>query len=140
MRGLEEVKIRLHGVDCPEKNQDFGTRAHQFAADLVFSREVEVHPLERDRYGRLVATVHCEGKSLGEELVRAGLAWWYRRYAPDDAVLEALEQEAREAGRGLWSHPHPLPPWEFRRGSAHTTPGRSLPPDQLSSLSLRRCA
>ena len=72
----------------------------------------------RVRYGRTVAVVILpDGRSLNAELVRAGLAWWYRRYAPDDETLERLEREAREARRGLWGDPEPIPPWEWRRGT-----------------------
>jgi micrococcal nuclease len=51
---------------------------------------------------------------LNEELVREGLAWWYRKYAPDNIKLEKLEAEAREANRNLWSHKKPVPPWVYR--------------------------
>ena len=77
-----------------------------------------MEPTDRDQYGRLVADVILpDGRNLNRELVRAGLAWWYRRYAPHDAELEALEAEARAARRGLWADPHPVPPWEWRRGA-----------------------
>jgi endonuclease YncB( thermonuclease family) len=56
-----------------------------------------------------------DGRSLNHELVGAGLAWWYRRYAPGDLDLERLESEAREAKRGLWADAEPVPPWEWRR-------------------------
>jgi len=56
-----------------------------------------------------------DGRSLNRELVRAGFAWWYRRYAPDDETLEQLEREARGAKRGLWVDPDAVPPWEWRR-------------------------
>ena len=55
-----------------------------------------------------------DGRVLNQELVKAGFAWWYRRYAPDDETLVQLEREAREAKRGLWADPDPLPPWEWR--------------------------
>ena len=42
--------------------------------------------------------------------------WWYRKYAPGNAELEKLESEAREAQRGLWADPQPVPPWEWRKG------------------------
>jgi len=41
--------------------------------------------------------------------------WWYRKYEPGDTVLEGLEREAREARKGLWADPHPVPPWEWRK-------------------------
>jgi micrococcal nuclease len=108
-------RIRLYGIDCPERGQDFGTRASKFASDMVFGEVEDVEPVDRDQYGRTVAWVSVNGKSLNKELLRAGLAWWFRRYAPDRADLARLEREARKAKVGLWSHPNPIPPWQFRR-------------------------
>lgn len=71
---------------------------------------------DTDRYGRLVGEVLLpDGRNLNHELVRAGMAWWYRRYAQEDTTLAQLEAEARAARRGLWRDPHPVPPWEWRR-------------------------
>jgi micrococcal nuclease len=79
---------------------------------LAFGKEVvTVKVRDKDRYGRTVADVILpDGKSLNHELVRAGYAWWFRKYAPHDRELEQLEKEAREAKRGLWSDPHAIPP------------------------------
>ncbi len=108
-------RIRLHGIDCPEKRQAFGNRAKQFTSTLVFGKTVTVQFVDRDRYGRTVAEVLLpDGRSLNRELVRAGFAWWYWRYAPDDETLAQLEREARGAQRGLWADPHAVPPWEWR--------------------------
>jgi len=115
-RGKPEV-IRLFGIDCPEKDQDFGTRAKQFTSDMVFRKIVEVARIGETSYGRPVAWVSINGKSLNKELIRAGLAWWYRWYAPHESELAQLERVAREKGIGLWSQPNPIPPWEFRRYS-----------------------
>lgn len=115
MRQGKPEKIRLFGIDCPEVNQDFGRRAKQFTASMVFGKMVHVETVTRDRYGRTVAWVSVQGASLNRELVRAGLAWWYRRYAASWKDLEQLEQQARNARIGLWSQRNPVPPWEFRR-------------------------
>ncbi len=91
------VRIRLHGIDCPEKRQGFGTRAKQFTSSLVFGQTVTVHVMDRDRYGRTVGEVLLpDGRTLNRKLVKAGFAWRYRRYARDDKMLKQLEQEARE--------------------------------------------
>src|SRR6478672_10050506 len=91
-----EVRIRLHGIDCPESKQAFGSRAKQFTSEMVFDQVVHLRVRDIDRYGRTVAEVWLgDGRMLNRELVRAGLAWWYRRYAPYDTILEQLEQEAR---------------------------------------------
>jgi len=54
-----------------------------------------------------------DGMNLNQELVKQGWCWWYRKYAPGDTLLEGVEKEAREAKRGLWSDPQPVPPWEL---------------------------
>jgi micrococcal nuclease len=70
------IKVRLHGIDCPEIGQDFGSRAKAFASEIVFGQVVKVVPRETDRYGRTVADVILvDGRILNHELVRAGLAW-----------------------------------------------------------------
>lgn len=107
-------KIRLNGVDCPEKTQDFGTRAKQFTSGLVFGKQVKVTYQKRERYGRILGNVSIGGKDLSEELLRAGMAWHYRQYSKD-AHLQLLEDEAFEARRGLWSMSKPTPPWQFRK-------------------------
>jgi micrococcal nuclease len=109
------VKIRLDGIDAPESGQAFGSRAKQAASALAFGQVVTVQPKDHDRYGRLVAEVVLpDGRSLNQELVRHGWAWWFRRYAPDNAALAALEGEARDARRGLWADAKPTAPWEWR--------------------------
>jgi len=117
LREGKAVKIRLYGVDAPEKAQAYGTQARKFTGDLVFQRTVTVVVHTTDRYGRLVGEVLLpDGRSLGHELVRAGLAWWYRSYAPKDTTLAQLEAEARTAKRGLWADAQPIPPWQWRKG------------------------
>jgi endonuclease YncB( thermonuclease family) len=75
-------RIRLWGIDCPESRQAFGARATQFTGDLAFGKEVSVQVKDVDRYGRTVGVVILpDGRNLNQELVRAGLAWWYRQYA-----------------------------------------------------------
>ncbi|MGE3537309.1 MAG: thermonuclease family protein [Candidatus Tectimicrobiota bacterium] len=109
-------KNRALRLPNPESKQAFGTRARQFAGELVFNQAVTVRVRETDHYGRLVAEVLLpDGRSLSQELVRAGMAWWYRQYAPHDTTLQRLEEEARMAQRGLWSDPHAVPPWEWRK-------------------------
>jgi endonuclease YncB( thermonuclease family) len=109
----------LYGVDCPEKKQDFGQRAKQFTSERVFGKTVDVRVVSVDRYGRTVGDVILPGgQRLSEELVGAGYAWWYSRYAPKDGRLSQLEAKARREKKGLWSIPEPVPPWEFRRPRA----------------------
>ncbi|MFB9864698.1 thermonuclease family protein [Rufibacter immobilis] len=109
------LRIRLQGVDCPEKNQDFGTRARQFTSDLVFGQYVSMVVHDTDRYGRTVAEIILpDGRNLNQELVKNGYAWHYTAYSKDKE-LARLEAEARAAKRGLWEQPSPQAPWDFRK-------------------------
>ena len=123
LRGRSPVKIRLQGIDCPESGQDFGSRAKSLTSELSFGQAVKVQGHGLDRYGRTVADVILpDGRSLNQELVREGVAWWFRKYAPHDSTLSRLEAEARAAKRGLWSQPNPIPPWEWRARPLGTVP------------------
>lgn len=116
LRHGRAVRVRLHGVDCPEKRQAFGAAAKNRTSELAFGQTVRVFPRDQDRYGRLVAEILLpDGRSLNQELVKAGLAWWYKRYAPDDMALADLEHKAKAVRLGLWGELEPLAPWSFRR-------------------------
>ncbi len=81
-------RIRLHGIDCPEKRQAFGNRAKQFTSRLTYGKEVTVEVYGVDRYGRTIGDVILtDGRVLNHELVKAGMCWWYRKYAPNDKQL-----------------------------------------------------
>jgi micrococcal nuclease len=109
------VRVRLAEIDCPEKKQAFGRKAKQRTAELASGRSVRVEVRTVDLYGRAVAKVVLpDGSSLNEALLRDGFAWWYKRYSKDER-LGALEQEARDAKRGLWADDNPVPPWKFRK-------------------------
>ena len=115
--GKQQVKIRLYGIDCPERGQAFSRKAKQFNSKMVFGKVVEVERVDIDRYGRTVALVTVFQRLVNEELVNAGFAWVYTRYC-DRPICErwkVLEYEAREAKRGLWADPNAIPPWEFRK-------------------------
>ena len=110
------VRIRLWGIDAPEKGQAYSNVSRRYLASLAFGKRVRVLARDQDRYGRTVAEIILpDGLNANQEMVRAGYAWWFRRYAPYDRVLEQLETEARNARRGLWADPQPLPPWDYRR-------------------------
>lgn len=117
----KQVKIRLYGIDCPEKKQAFGQKAKTFAKDLAYGKKVSVRQVAKDRYGRIVGWVSINGKSLNKELLKAGLAWHYKQYSSDSS-LASLEIKARKSKRGLWSDSNPIPPWEYRRGKKPQKP------------------
>jgi endonuclease YncB( thermonuclease family) len=108
------VTVRLHGVDCPESSQPFGGRATRRARQLLQSENVRVSVEDVGRYGRAVARVEVGGADLGAMLIRGGYGWHYRQYAPNATEYARLQRQARNAGRGLWSRPNPVPPWKWR--------------------------
>lgn len=109
----QPVRVRLAQIDAPEKRQGFGTRSRQTLSDMVFRQKVMVAEAGRDRYSRVLGTVYVGAVNVNAEMVRLGMAWVYRQYARDPA-LYALEEEARDAQRGLWADASPVPPWQFR--------------------------
>ncbi len=94
--------------------QDFGKAAHLYTSRRVLGGVVEVRPLFRDHFDRVIAWVFVDGECLNKELLRKGLAWWYKKYLTFEKELEMLEQEARKARVGLWSGNSPIPPWEYQ--------------------------
>ncbi len=109
-----ERQIRLAGIDAPERHQPFGRQARQTLSGLCYGQTAQINTESVDRYGRVVGEVQCGGVSANLAMVQSGMAWAYVRYQPPAAYIQA-EQKARAARIGLWSDPHPIPPWEWRR-------------------------
>ena len=111
----QQVRIRLHGIDAPEKGQDFGSVARQNLSSLVFGKTVRVQEMDVDRYGRTIAIVYTQdGICINEAMLKAGLAWHYKAY-DDNAKWAAMENTARAQKQGIWSQPRPTPPWDWRK-------------------------
>jgi endonuclease YncB( thermonuclease family) len=111
-----KTTIRLYGIDSPEYNQPFGNEAREFTKRVAMSQNVRIEALNQDDYGRTVAKVYLPDNSyLNARIIEAGYAWWFRRYAPNEKLLQTMEEEARSARRGLWSRETPQEPWNFRR-------------------------
>lgn len=113
-------KVRMAGIDAPEKSQAFGKRSHDSLAELVAGKTVKVETHKKDRYGRHVGKVLLNGYDVNLEQVRTGMAWFYTEYAheqtaADQQLYDQAETEARESRRGLWADRNPQAPWEFRR-------------------------
>lgn len=117
--GNKRLKVRLAGIDAPEKKQPFGQRSKANLALMVFGREVDLDCGKRDRYKRAVCVVLHDDVDVNLEQVRAGLAWWYMQYAREQSparreAYALAEQEAQEGRVGLWRDAEPIPPWEWR--------------------------
>lgn len=110
------IRVRLHAVDAPERDQPHGAASKQALSKLVYRKNVNVEPIEQDRYDRLVARLWLGDVDVNAEMIKQGAAWVYRRYA-NDAAYCAYEHAARDLRRGLWSLPRDqrAAPWEWRR-------------------------
>lgn len=112
-------KIRLVGIDAPEKAQAFGQASKKTLSDLVFSKDVVISWEKRDRYQRILGKVFLNDKDICFEQVKLGMAWHYKQYqrdqSPEDRIKYSLaEEEARKNRRGLWADESPMQPSEFR--------------------------
>jgi len=126
-------RVRIAGIDAPEKNQPFGNASRKRLGELVAREEVRVEFNKHDRWGRIVGKVlvtppDCltcsKTMDVGLAQVTTGMAWWYRKYAneqsPEDrGRYEYAEQEAKAERVGLWQDKNPQPPWEFRKAKRY---------------------
>lgn len=109
------TRIRLYGIDAPERGQAFNKRAKAFTDSLVAGKDIRIVVHNKDRYGRTVADAYlADGTYVNAEIVRAGYAWQFKQYSTDP-VVAGLEQSARRQRRGLWQEDGAIPPWEFRK-------------------------
>jgi endonuclease YncB( thermonuclease family) len=117
-----QYKVRLHGIDTPERDQRYGKQAWDALSTMVAGKSVGVVVLGKDSYGRTDGTVYQGGRNINLAMVAAGHAWWYRYYAPDEHPLQAAEDKARTEQLGLWAEPNPIPPWDWRRQQKYGKP------------------
>lgn len=115
-----EWKIRLMGIDAPEKKQAFGNKSKANLSDLVFDKTVTVEYSKQDKYGRTVGKILVNGVDANLEQIKAGMAWHYKKYAKEQPIADRetyarAEEQARAARRGLWSEAEPVPPWDWRQ-------------------------
>lgn len=115
-------KIRLAGIDAPEKSQAYGERSKQYLSDQVLGRSVTVDWNKTDKYGRTIGKVIVNGQDANLKQVQAGLAWHYKQYekeqsASDRSLYAHAETDARARHIGLWHDATPIPPWDFRHGA-----------------------
>jgi len=114
-----EVKVRVAGIDAPEKKQAFGQRSKEHLSDCAFGKSVSVEWNKTDRYGRTIGKVIVDGVDCGLRQVELGMAWHYKAYAKEQSSTDRVayaeaETKATDRKIGLWSDSHPMPPWEFR--------------------------
>ena len=111
----KKIRVRMFGIDSPERGQAFNVKAKEFTASVIAGKEVSVVIRSKDRYGRFVCDVYLgDSTYVNAEIVKAGYAWHFTRYS-DDVQFAELQEEARNDKRGLWQDSNPVAPWEFRR-------------------------
>jgi endonuclease YncB( thermonuclease family) len=115
-----QFKIRLMGIDAPEKKQAFGNKSKESLSAMVFNKQVTVEYSKKDRYGRTVGKITVDGIDANLEQVKAGMAWHYKQYQNEQSVEDRslyaeAEDQARAETRGLWFDVDPTPPWDWRR-------------------------
>ena len=111
----DQVKVRLDGIDAPEKKQAFGNKAKQYLSSMIWGTPVTVKVLKKDRYGRSIGKVSTSKfKDVNLEMIKAGYAWHYKEYN-DDKTYASAEISARKNKRGLWRDKNPIKPQDFRK-------------------------
>ena len=120
--GRVQHKIRLSGIDAPEKAQPFGNRAKQRLSSLVYGKTVTAVGTKQDRYRRLIAKLLVDGQDANLEMVASGYSWHYKKYQSEQTAADRMayakaEHDARLARRGLWADVSPVAPWDYRHGT-----------------------
>ena len=115
VNGKEQVKVRIDGIDAPEKGQAFGNRAKEYLSKLIWGESVIVQVSKTDRYGRSIGKVSTPKiTDVGLEMIKAGYAWQYRDYNNDQSYT-AADNFARKHMRALWQDKNPIRPQDFRK-------------------------
>ena len=112
LQNKEQTKVRLYGIDSPEKKQDYGRKSKQFLASLIAGQVVEVEPKGKDRYKRTLGIIRYKDQDINAQMVLNGYAWAYVKYS---RMYVDQEKMAREKKLGLWQSSNPTPPWEWRK-------------------------
>lgn len=115
-----QYKIRLSGIDAPEKKQAFGNVAKKTLSDLIYDKQVDVSYSKLDRYQRVVGKILLGSQDVNLEMIKAGMAWHYKKYQKEQPFEDRLnylqaEVAAKEQKRGLWADAEPIAPWDFRK-------------------------
>lgn len=124
----ETYQLRLHGIDAPERKQEYGNMARLALTGMVLGKRVAIQQTAKDRYGRMVGRLYVDGRDVNCAMVSNGHAWHYAKYAPEDTEIGNAEEFARRHRLGIWGEPAPTPPWMYRKqheqaaGRADATP------------------
>lgn len=110
----KKIKIRLYGIDCPEKGQAYFAQAKDFLSKKIYNKNVQVEIKNKDQYQRSVGIIWINNKNVNIDLLQQGLAWHYKQYDKSISYAQA-EKIAQAAKKNIWSLQKPIAPWEFRK-------------------------
>lgn len=116
----QQYKIRLAGIDAPEKKQPFGNASKKSLSNFIYNKSIIVETTKNDRYGRVVGKILLDGQDINKLQIERGMAWFYRKYQNELVLDDRLaylhaEQNAKANNLGVWSDSNPLAPWEYRK-------------------------
>ncbi|MXN88780.1 thermonuclease family protein [Pasteurella canis] len=115
LKNNKQLRVRLWGIDAPERNQAFGQKAKQFLGKLIHKKQVKLAVTGYDQYQRTLAEVYTlQGKNINVAIVKAGMAWVYKKYNAMPIYLQA-QHKAKQQNLGLWQDPHPIEPEKWRK-------------------------
>ena len=109
------IKVRLYGIDAPEKDQDFGYESKKALMNYVSNKTIEIDIKSKDRYGRSVGILYVDGRNINEELLRDGYVWYYEQYDKNNERSRLLQENAMKNKLGLFSKKGYVEPWKFRK-------------------------
>lgn len=115
IQGNRTIRVRMEGIDAPEKGMPFYQKSKKYLAGLCFGKLVTIHITGIDKHERFLAYTYLEdGKELSQEMIKSGFAWHFKKYN-SAFILSELEMEAKALRKGLWIDKNPMSPWENRR-------------------------
>ena len=115
LRDGKKIKVRMANIDAPESDQEFGKESRQALADRVLGKQVHINSQAVDSYGRMIAELSMEGRSVNEEQVQKGMAWEYSHFHRNKRYL-SLNKQAQQSHRGLWAQAgQPVAPEQWRK-------------------------
>lgn len=109
------LKIRMEGIDAPEREMPFYKVSKDYLSHLIYKKEVKVLQTGTDVYDRILGFTYLTDETdVNLEMLKAGLAWHFKRYNSDKVYADA-EKNAQAMKMGLWTDSNPVAPWEYRR-------------------------
>ncbi len=133
LNNYEQRKIRLYGIDAPERRQPFGNKSKQMLSQMIARKEATAECIGKDRYNRDICVIWLDNNDINALMVFNGGAWVYRKYYSGTSYYQ-YESEAKRKHTGLWktSESKAIPPWQWRHGKSQNTSSVSGPPVKLS--------